>query len=219
MVVKGKVSGQTYIESYLTLLQTNPLQTKMVTSGTLSALQELLASIIAGDKKNKSYLNARLPLMALYGAFISAPLGHLLITILQKAFANRTSTRAKILQILASNLIVAPIQNVVYLASMAVIAGARKKENVRAMVRTGFFPVMKVSWITSPIALAFAQKFLPPHAWVPFFNMIGFVIGTYINSLTKKKRMAALEKKKYSKQGDHHSSHHKDAYYSKGDYR
>ena len=168
----------------------------MVTSGTLSALQELLASIIAGDKKNKSYLTARLPLMALYGAFISAPLGHLLITILQKAFANRTSTRAKILQILASNLIVAPIQNVVYLASMAVIAGARKKENVRAMVRAGFFPVMKVSWVTSPIALAFAQKFLPPHAWVPFFNMIGFVIGTYINSLTKKKRMAALAEKK-----------------------
>jgi len=214
MPVKGKTPGETYIQSYLRLLQTNPLQTKMVTSGTLSALQELLASLIAGDKKHGSYLTPRVPMMAIYGAFISAPLGHLLINILQRAFKGRTSTRSKILQILVSNFIVAPIQNVVYLASMAVIAGARKKENVKAMVRTGFFPVMKVSWITSPIALAFAQKFLPEHAWVPFFNLIGFIIGTYINALTKKKRMAALEKKKYSK--DHH---HKDAYFSKTDYR
>jgi hypothetical protein len=44
--------------------------------------------------------------MAVYGAFISAPLGHVLISILQKVFAGRTSLKAKILQIIASNLIV-----------------------------------------------------------------------------------------------------------------
>lgn len=54
---------------------------------------------------------------------------------------------------------------------------------------------MKVSWITSPLCLAFAQKFLPEHTWVPFFNIIAFVIGTYINAHTKKKRLAALRKK------------------------
>lgn len=44
--------------------------------------------------------------MAAYGAFISAPLGHVLISILQKLFAGRTSLKAKILQILVSNLVV-----------------------------------------------------------------------------------------------------------------
>jgi hypothetical protein len=44
--------------------------------------------------------------MAAYGAFISAPLGHVLISILQKVFSGRTSLKAKILQILVSNLIV-----------------------------------------------------------------------------------------------------------------
>ncbi len=44
--------------------------------------------------------------MALYGAFISAPLGHVLIGILQKIFSGRSSLKAKILQILTSNLIV-----------------------------------------------------------------------------------------------------------------
>lgn len=78
---------------------------------------------------------------------------------------------------------------------MAVIAGARTFHQIRATIRAGFMPVMKVSWITSPIALAFAQKFLPEHTWVPFFNIVAFIIGTYVNAHTKKKRLAALRKK------------------------
>lgn len=94
-------------QAYLQQLQSNPLRTKMLTSGTLSGLQEVLASWIAKDRsKDGSYFTARVPKMALYGAFISAPLGHFLIAILQKAFAGRTSLRAKILQIIASNLLV-----------------------------------------------------------------------------------------------------------------
>lgn len=90
---------------------------------------------------------------------------------------------------------ISPIQNTVHLASMAIIAGARTFHQVRATIKAGFMPVMKVSWITSPLCLAFAQKFLPEHTWVPFFNIIAFVIGTYINAHTKKKRLAALRKK------------------------
>ena len=48
--------------------------------------------------------------MALYGFFVSAPLGHVMVGQLQKAFAGQTGTKAKVLQILASNLITAPIQ-------------------------------------------------------------------------------------------------------------
>lgn len=92
---------------YLRQLQSNPLRTKMLTSGVLSALQELLASWIAHDvSKHGHYFSARVPKMALYGMFVSAPLGHLLIGILQKIFAGRTSTKAKIMQIIVSNLIV-----------------------------------------------------------------------------------------------------------------
>ena len=38
--------------------------------------------------------------------------------------------------------------------------------------------MMKISWISSPLAIAFAQKFLAPETWVPFFNLIAFVFGT-----------------------------------------
>jgi hypothetical protein len=170
----------------------------MLTSGTLAGLQEFLASWLAKDRnKHGNYFTSRVPKMAAYGALISAPLGHFLIWCLQKTFKNRTSLRAKILQILVSNLIIAPIQNSVYLVAMALIAGARTYHQVRATVRVGFMKVMKVSWITSPICLAFAQQFLPEETWMPFFNVVAFIIGTYINTMTKKKRLAALRKKHF----------------------
>ncbi|OAG02374.1 uncharacterized protein CC84DRAFT_1058188, partial [Paraphaeosphaeria sporulosa] len=195
-VTKGGMNG--YLAAYLKHLQENPLRTKMLTSGTLSGLQEFLASWIAHDRsKHGHYFTSRVPKMALYGAFISAPLGHVLISILQKIFRGRKSLKAKIMQILISNLIISPIQNSIYLVSMAVIAGARTFHQVKATVKAGFMPVMKVSWIVSPISLAFAQQFLPEHTWVPFFNIIGFIIGTYVNAHTKKKRLAALRRKHY----------------------
>src|ERR1700712_1940185 len=80
---------------------------------------------------------------------------------------------------------------------MAIIAGARTIHQVHATWKAGFLPVMKVSWISSPLCLAFAQQFLPQETWVPFFNLVAFFIGTYINSSTKKKRLAALRKKHY----------------------
>ncbi|KAF3770273.1 hypothetical protein M406DRAFT_354352 [Cryphonectria parasitica EP155] len=178
------------------------MRTKMLTAGTLAGAQEFIASWLAKDRnKNGNYFTSRVPKMAAYGAFVSAPLGSLLIWLLQKVFAGRTSLRAKILQILASNLVIAPIQNSVYLVAMAIIAGARTYHQVRATVRVGFWKVMRVSWITSPICLAFAQKFLPENTWVPFFNLVSFVIGTYINTVTKRKRLAALRKKHFGDQG------------------
>lgn len=82
----------------------------MLTSGTLSGLQEILASWIAQDRnKNGHYFTSRVPKMAVYGAIISAPMGHFLIKILQKVFADRTSLKAKILQIVVSNLIVSHV--------------------------------------------------------------------------------------------------------------
>lgn len=84
---------------------------------------------------------------------------------------------------------------------MSLIAGARTFHQVKATVRVSFWRVMRVSWITSPICLAFAQKFLPEHTWVPFFNLVSFIIGTYINTIAKKKRLTALRKKHFGEGG------------------
>ena len=85
----------------------------MLTSGSLAALQEFLASWIAKDRnKHGHYFTSRVPKMAVYGAFVSAPLGHVMISILQRLFAGRTSLKAKIMQIVVSNLIVSQLNHV-----------------------------------------------------------------------------------------------------------
>lgn len=79
----------------------------MLTAGSLAGAQELIASWLAKDRnKHGNYFTSRVPKMAAYGALVSAPLGHFLIWLLQKTFKGRTSLKAKILQILVSNLVV-----------------------------------------------------------------------------------------------------------------
>lgn len=80
---------------------------------------------------------------------------------------------------------------------MSLVAGARTFHQVRASVKVTFWKVMRVSWVVSPLALAFAQQFLPENMWVPFFNVISFLIGTYMSTAAKKKRLAALRKKHF----------------------
>ena len=96
-----------HVQAYIKQLEENPMRTKMLTAGTLAGAQEFLASWLAKDRnKNGHYFTSRVPKMAAYGALVSAPLGSFLIWLLQKVFKGRTSLKAKILQILVSNLIV-----------------------------------------------------------------------------------------------------------------
>ncbi|CAG8757282.1 37833_t:CDS:2, partial [Gigaspora margarita] len=133
-------------------LYTNPLRTKAITSGILNGLQEFLAQELIVK-------------MALYGFFISGPLNHGLFEISNKIFKNRTGSGAKLLQTLVTLLIIFPIQNTVYLAAMALIAGFRAPEQILASIKKSLWPMMKVTWIIFPIVQTFAQKFLEPQLW------------------------------------------------------
>lgn len=94
-------------QAYIKQIEDHPLRTKMLTAGTLAGAQELIASFLAKDRnKHGNYFTSRVPKMAAYGALVSAPLGHFLIWLLQLTFRGRTSLKAKIMQIVVSNLIV-----------------------------------------------------------------------------------------------------------------
>ncbi|KAF8525180.1 hypothetical protein BU17DRAFT_62884 [Hysterangium stoloniferum] len=197
------------LQRYTAQLTAHPLRTKAITAGILSFLQELLASHLAGTpsapvSKSASPLSHAIAAtkisprafkMALYGFLVSAPLGHVLVGRLQRTFAGQ-----RLAMILASNLLVAPIQTTVYLVCMALIGGAKSVDGIVKTVKGGFMTVMRITWMTSPLATVFAQKFLAPELWVPFFNLVSFVLGTYFNTKLKL-RMRAAEQEKKAREG------------------
>ncbi|KAG6841940.1 hypothetical protein C0991_005120 [Blastosporella zonata] len=174
---------------YLGELAANPLRTKAITTGTLCFLQEVLGSTLAGvpvkraSKNAPSVVHALAALnidskalkMAIYGFLVSAPLSHYLTGTLQKAFAGKTGTGAKIAQILANSLLVSPITSAVFLASMAVINGAKTIDEIIKTVKAGFFSVLRL--------------------WVPFFQCVQFTLGTFFNVRVKTQLRIAAAKK------------------------
>jgi len=138
--------------------------------------------------------------MAVYGFAVSAPLSHVLVSTLQRVFAGKTSPAAKIGQILASNLINAPIQTVAFIASVAVINGAKSFEDVKRAVKANFLQTIRVTWIVSPVAIVFAQRFLAQELWVPFFNLLGFVLGTLFSYKAKQAKLRAAREKAKAKE-------------------
>ncbi|EJF67051.1 hypothetical protein DICSQDRAFT_76410 [Dichomitus squalens LYAD-421 SS1] len=198
------------LAAYLRSLSANPLRTKAITTALLQFFQEILASHLAGappprvakDAPLLVHLLARAQVsgkafkMAAYGALISAPLSHSLVNALQKFFAGKTGLQARLGMLLASQLIVAPIQIFSYLSCMAVINGAKSVDEVAKTLRAGFGRVLRITWMTSPVYTVFAQQFLPPEMWVPFFNFMQFLTGTYFNTKLKKLRLEADAKAK-----------------------
>lgn len=83
----------------------------MATSGTLQAFQEYLASYLTNTKNaNGGYFTDRVVKMSMYGAFVQAPLNHYLVGSLQDAFAGKVGLKWKVLQLIASNLLVSSLR-------------------------------------------------------------------------------------------------------------
>lgn len=64
---------------------------------------------------------------------------------------------------------------------MALINGAHSPAAILAAWKASFIPIMRLTTVISTLSMATAQKFLAPELWVPFFNLIAGVAGTYIN--------------------------------------
>jgi len=181
---------------YLNQLRTHELRTKAITAGVLNLLGEVLSRHFAGVPSKPvskdaplwkrllawSKINSKAVKLGLYGLLVSAPMGHLLVTTMHKIFANKIRAGIQWPMICTSMLVIAPLQIATYLASLAVIEGAKTKQQVAKTVKAAFLPVLLVTWISSPPSLAFAQAVFPREFEMPFFNVVQFATGTFFNT-------------------------------------
>ncbi len=100
------------------------------TTGVLFFVQEITASHLAGVPSprptaksgttqydleaalSRAKITPRAFALAIYGAFISAPLNHVLVGRLQKMFAGKTTPKDRLLQLLTNSVCIAPITTV-----------------------------------------------------------------------------------------------------------
>ncbi|KAJ2753564.1 hypothetical protein IWQ56_006599 [Coemansia nantahalensis] len=198
------------LTAYLSSLARNPLGTKAVTAATLNFLQEEIAQRCSGMRAHEQarakarggsgggkcaierVVDKRVLQFSLYGLVVSGPLNHFLYEILNRVFAGRPKTKLNtVLALLAQNLLISPVLNSVFLAANAAIAGERDVRRIVQVVRARLLGMMKVSWVVFPCVQLFAARALPPLVWVPFFNAIAFVFGTYFNTQGKIRALQA----------------------------
>ncbi|KAG8936909.1 hypothetical protein FRC03_008601 [Tulasnella sp. 419] len=62
--------------------------------------------------------------------------------------------------------------------------------------------MLQITWMIQPTATLIAQKFIPLELWVPYFNLIGFSLGTFANTQIKKRQVAAAKRGKDNQKPD-----------------
>ncbi|PLW10616.1 hypothetical protein PCANC_03222 [Puccinia coronata f. sp. avenae] len=195
---------------YIASLLSRPLLTKSCTSATLSFFQEVLASTLAHEQNDivptgynlLDYLQSigislRAIKLTAYGGLISAPLSHALMKVLHRLFPNHESSdKSKLGLVLASILINGPIQNSAYLIAMGVIGGLKSQKDLYLFWKKTIGLLTKMSILVGMLSTIIANKFVSKELWVPFFNLVGFVLGTYGHYVNKKKRRGPVNDKK-----------------------
>ncbi|OBA24369.1 hypothetical protein METBIDRAFT_77170 [Metschnikowia bicuspidata var. bicuspidata NRRL YB-4993] len=194
---------------YLAALSKNPLLVKMATSGVLSSLNEISASIFSGQFQNKKLrlfgkektvshpFSSKIGLMVIYGALMSTPVAHYYYGLLSKVFGGKQTSRVKLLQLVTTLCTLSPFLSGLYVSWLSIINSyqcsseglrtnlSRLVSVIKAGLKNNFWLVYRTSAITMLIALALAQNFVPPELWVVFTNFIFFVVGTVQNTKIK----------------------------------
>jgi len=88
-------------------------------------------------------------------------------------------------RILWSSAVTLPVQVFVFRLFVLLADGKAPDETVRLAWR-GLLPSLKKLWQVYPAAQFVAYRYLPPALWLPFFQVFGFVMGTYLNVLTRR---------------------------------
>lgn len=203
---------------YLLALQKNPLLTKSITGAALAVLNEIIARVVSRQLNITQIKNLKithpvdfkLVLFALYSFIVATPVSHYGYQWLNKIFKPPLSPRQKILQIITSMATITPVASTLFVAFVALmnmkpaIQSISREEinraiaNIKESWKKSLLTVLKSSWLTGPIAVAFCQKFVPVELWTVFTTVCYFFLGTAQNTMLKirtKKQQEYLKKR------------------------
>ncbi|KAF2076743.1 hypothetical protein CYY_001932 [Polysphondylium violaceum] len=169
---------------YMKQLKAKPIQTKALTSATLSFASSVLAQKLIERKKIDWSSVIKFTIWGL----ISSPLSHFWHMILERTFKNVKDKYQVWGKLLADQLIFAPFINIAFYTVLSILDNrAFKPKSILIKLYFDLFPTLKASWKVWPLAQFVNFKFVPAQLRVLFGNFVGFCWGMYLAILSTKK--------------------------------
>ena len=187
----GSGSGTTPWAMYLLLLESNPLVTKMATSGVLNAFGDLLAQVLFED--GQSVDTKRTLTFTFLGAFLVGPALHFWYGSLGKIVTVGGSVGAG-LRLGLDQLAFAPVFLATFLSALFAIEGNTDK--LPNKLKQDLFPTVVANWkIWVPFQFL-NFRFVPANLQVGAANVIALAWNVYLSWASHKKVPEGIEKKK-----------------------
>ncbi|KAK5579581.1 hypothetical protein RB653_009265 [Dictyostelium firmibasis] len=167
---------------YMKKLKSKPIQTKALTSATLS----FISSVVAQKFIEKKKINWNAVIKFTIWGLISSPLVHYWHIILDRLFKNIKDKYQSWGKLIVDQLVFAPFINIAFYSVLAILDG--KPKSILFKLYFDLFPTLKASWKVWPLAQLINFRFVPSHLRVLFGNLVGFCWGMYLSILSTKKR-------------------------------
>ncbi|XP_014517960.1 peroxisomal membrane protein PMP22 [Vigna radiata var. radiata] len=166
------------LNNYVKQLQENPLRTKVITAGVVSAISDIVSQKLSGIQKLQL---KRLLLKVLFGAGYLGPFGHFFHLILDKIFKGKRDTKTVAKKVLIEQCTSSPLNNLLFMIYYGLVVEGQPWVNVKAKVRKDYPSVQYTAWTISPIVGWINHKFLPLHFRVVFHSVAAFFWSIFLN--------------------------------------
>ncbi|XP_037339017.1 peroxisomal membrane protein 2 [Pungitius pungitius] len=177
------------LQQYLVLLKKNPILTKSVTSGILTALGNLLSQILEARKKanNGALVNQIDPAgaarYAIYGLVITGPVSHYFYQLME-VWLPSTDPFCIVKRLLLDRLVFAPGFLLIFYFVMNILEAKGWKDFEKKM-RGSYFTALKMNWkVWTPFQFI-NINFVPVQFRVLFANVVALFWYAYLASVRK----------------------------------
>lgn len=160
---------------YLHLLETRPLITKCITSGTLFCTGDVIAQSMDGTISRKGYDAYRGTGALIWGGVIFAPIAHVWYNRILSYYVPGVSTKAVLTKVFVDQTLWGAAINSLYLTYATFYMQNGTLDDAVTNVKTKLWPVMKANWVIWPAVQIINFKFVPLPLQIPFINVV--VVG------------------------------------------
>lgn len=166
-------------KKYLSKLQSDPLLTKSLTSGILSALGDLLAQLIEKRFSIRSCDPKKVLEFGQFGLIVSGPIFHFWYKFIEKFFSRYKSSGIEVvlLKILAEQIILRPIFFSLLFLYTSISQGTTSQ--IGKKIQKDLIPTWLTSMKVSVPTAFISYKFVPPEMRVLFGSIVALVWNIY----------------------------------------